>query len=676
MDTPAAAPLLRRVLVCGASSFVGKNLVARLREAGHTVTRFGRGAVGSSVDSQGILSITGPVDQMSANMVLAEAGPFDTVINFILLKDELVEPNQAFMQSLLTFCFGSGVKHLIHISSCSVYAGDLKLANETSPVETDVTRKGPYAALKVAQDRFLLENMPPIEKLNVTFVRPGFVLGPGLLDPMVGMAARLPWNKLLILGDERNSLPVIQRDQVDAALVKIVDRVPMQQASVYILVHPSSPSRRVWLDECCRLLGVGHGTIGVPAFLWRTLAFGAGIVAKLIGMKRNPGRIIRNALRVQWFDSTATEKELGMELSFDWRHALIESMESQTPNFQIPYPPIQWRPTTAKHITFLGYGGIVKQKHLPAIKWIGFNGNIDAYDLRAGVDEKTGQPIRALDGTPISAADLYVVATPGRAHIHAIPVLQQAPQATVMIEKPLCYSRDELAKWTDFAAGRSSPVLVCHNYRFKKNVAQMLEHLRKYNSGQLLHVDLLFQSPPVGKHYPAWRRAEREAQTLLMEYSLHYIDLACMFHSGTWDLSGVRHSLNPLGETSVIQGQLKSDAYTVSFLCRQAISPRRAKLLFTFQNYNIDLGFFPDTFVPYMAPDNPLLYSMERNASAMATGRKILDKLTKKDSDQSHPAAYLAATDPTQNLAAAIELKNLQNFYDVIFRIGDAVYGS
>jgi hypothetical protein len=134
--------------------------------------------------------------------------------------------------------------------------------------------------------------------------------------------------------------------------------------------------------------------------------------------------------------------------------------------------------------------------------------------------------------------------------------------------------------------------------------------------------------------------------------------------------------LNPAGETSVIQGLLSSEAYTVSFICRQAISPRRAKLLFTFQNYNIDLGFFPDTFVPYMAPDTPLLYTMEQNASAVATGRKILDKLTKKDSDQSHPAVYLAATEPVQRLAQAIDVKNLQNFYDLIFRIGDAVYGN
>jgi nucleoside-diphosphate-sugar epimerase len=670
-----AAAESRRVLVCGASSFVGKNLVGRLREAGHVVTRFGRGAIGKTVGADGVVSITGPVDQMPANHVLTDAGPFDTLINFILLKDELVEPNQVFMQSLLTYCLERGVKHLIHISSCSVYAGDLRDANETSPVETDVTRKGPYAALKVAQDRFLLEKMPSIDKLNVTFVRPGFVLGPGLLDPIVGMAARLPWNKLLILGDAKNSLPVISRDLVDASLVQIVGHPPTQQGEVYILVDPQSPSRKVWLDECCRSLGVGRGTIGVPRFMWSMLAFGAGIAAKLARMKRNPGRIIRNALRVQWFNSKETEKKLAMSLQSDWRQALVNSMEAQQTNFQIPYPPIQWHPTAAKKITFLGYGGIVKQKHLPALKWIGFTGEIEAFDLRAGVDEKTGQKIIALDDTPLPASDLYVVATPGRAHIHAIKVLEKAPPATVMIEKPLCYSRDELARWIAFADGRSHPVLACHNYRFKKNVAQMLEHLRKFNPGKLLHVDLLYQSPPVGKHYPAWRRAEREAQTLLMEYSLHYIDVACMFHSGTWDLSQIRHSLNPAGETSVIQGLLSSEAYTVSFICRQAISPRRAKLLFTFQNYNIDLGFFPDTFVPYMAPDSPLLYTLEQNASAMSTGRKILDKLTKKDSDQSHPAAYMAATDPSQNLSKAVELKHLQNFYDLVFRIADAVYG-
>jgi len=59
----------------------------------------------------------------------------------------------------------------------------------------------------------------------------------------------------------------------------------------------------------------------------------------------------------------------------------------------------------------------------------------------------------------------------------------------------------------------------------------MLSHIKKYNTGNI-KVDLVFQSPPVLTMAQAGLRNERKANTLLLDYALHFIDLACMFYPG------------------------------------------------------------------------------------------------------------------------------------------------
>src|SRR5207244_12868821 len=98
-------------------------------------------------------SVTGPVDQLHEHPELAES--FDIVINYILLKDETIERNEKFIESLVKFCFARSVKHLIHISSMSVYSGDVQIVRQDSVVETNAQKKGYYGSVMVAQDLIL-----------------------------------------------------------------------------------------------------------------------------------------------------------------------------------------------------------------------------------------------------------------------------------------------------------------------------------------------------------------------------------------------------------------------------------------------------------------------------------------------------------------------------------------
>ncbi|MGH7867354.1 MAG: hypothetical protein ACREP9_06885, partial [Candidatus Dormibacteraceae bacterium] len=253
-----------------------------------------------------------------------------------------------------------------------------------------------------------------------------------------------------------------------------------------------------------------------------------------------------------------------------WPDLLAQSLDAQVPNFEVP-PPLPEAPRIdATAISFIGYGRIVKQKHLPALQFLGFTGSIAAFDLRESMDQKTGQRIRALGEQLPGTAALHVVATPGPVHTSAVEALEAA-EGPVLVEKPLCVSTKELQHWRRFAASRRWPVFVCHNYRFKRNVRRMSDFLRNHNPGELKHVSLHFQSPSVLADSVAWLRSERAARTLLIDYSVHFLDLACMFGRGEWELESCQHQVDQNGHTSLIMGSFSAN-YRVSFHLRQSFA--------------------------------------------------------------------------------------------------------
>lgn len=667
-DPAAPAPAgpesrVRRVLVCGHTSFAAQGLVDRLARAGHAVTCFSRGEPARAGNV-----VTGPVLEMHENPFLD--APFDTVINYVLLKDEGTEPNLRYVRALIEFCRGHGVGHLIHVSSVSVYCGSVRIVTEDAAVERDPARKGSYGGLKVATENCLAEHLAPSTRLTV--VRPGFILGRGVVSPIVGMAVRLPGDRLLLLGSKRNTVPLISRDLVNEALARLVAGPPGAARESVLLVDRDSPSRREYLEACCRLLGAGRGVTSRPVWLWRLAGWGGELLARTLRLGVRVNRLIAGACRVQRFDAAASEKRLGMSFKTDWRALLRESLDAQEPNFVVPPKAIGPGSLPFDGVAYVGFGRIVRQKHLPALRRLGYGGGVEAFDVRDFEDED-GHKVRAVGGARLAGRGLAVVATPGPSHTAALACLA-AWQGPVLVEKPLCYSRGDLGRWLAFAASRGGRVYVCHNYRFKRNVLEMTDALAHFNPGRLHHVHVDFQSPPVAAERAAWARREREARTLLMDYGVHFLDLACMWGQGPWQAGNTRHKLDARGHTALIEGRLGSDAYSVSFLLRQGFMPRRARLTFTFQNYLVSLGFFPDTCAVQMSDDGPAFHRREARASTRATLRKIADRLLRRDSDASHAAVY-AALAAESAAASGLRVEALRGFYGALFEVAGAVYG-
>ena len=285
----------KKILICGHKSFVATGLTDIIDKMGLTYDCFSRGDVNRNSNV-----VSGPVLDMCSN---TELGQYDTVINFIIIKDQSVEDNIAYIKSLLAFCKDRGVRHLIQISSISVYPNTAEVVTEDSPIETDYHNKGGYAGVKVAIDHYLM--IHPIEGLQVIFVRPGFIYAKnhdickdGIVVSKFGLN--------VLLGNRKTTLPLISRERIHEALLKIV--LSTEKKDVYLLLNPDKTDGTKY-NFVCRQWNIKPICLPKWPFMLATrILKGIGV------LKQNHYLKIVGLFKNTWFDSRETEKSLGMNL--------------------------------------------------------------------------------------------------------------------------------------------------------------------------------------------------------------------------------------------------------------------------------------------------------------------------------------------------------------------------
>lgn len=212
-----------KILVCGHRSFAATGLSDLLSERGHEVDCFSRG----DVKREGSI-VTGDVFAMRDNPFLADR--YDIVFNFILLKEHDTAVNLAYIQELLAFCARKKIKRLVQISSISVYPNDAVLVDEETAIENRINFKGPYAALKIAVDHFLLDAHTPFD---ISFVRPGYIVDGKRPQSFAGIVLKLPLGMGVLMGAKRTPLPLLERRTFHAALAAVVEA--KDSAPVYLM---------------------------------------------------------------------------------------------------------------------------------------------------------------------------------------------------------------------------------------------------------------------------------------------------------------------------------------------------------------------------------------------------------------------------------------------------------
>jgi len=228
------------------------------------------------------------------------ADQYDTVINFILLKDECVENNIEYLSSLHLFC-NQRAKNLIHISSISVYS-DESIVSENTAIETNSNLKGAYSTLKIESDIFLVKQK---KNYNLTFVRPGFIVSELAVSSTAGICINLPLNLSILLGNSKSTLPLINRERMHLALDKICNS--SKKLSCYLLVEKEYSTKYNYIKKRSKRKLI------IPSykatFIISKVLFQIGILnAKRLNQ-------IKGLFRSTRYNASETERALNMSLA-------------------------------------------------------------------------------------------------------------------------------------------------------------------------------------------------------------------------------------------------------------------------------------------------------------------------------------------------------------------------
>lgn len=259
---------MAKVLVTGASGFVGRSLSRELRLAGHEVRPAGRqevGEIGPTTDWAEALRDTEVVMHLAARVHVMSDRATDALAEFRRV-------NTAGTLTLARQAAAAGVRRFVFVSSVKVNG------EETLPAAPfradDVPRpSGPYAVSKHEAEQGLCD-ISRDTGLEIVIIRPPLVYGPGVGANFERMMRWLQRGVPLPLGaiDNRRSL-VAMGNLVD--LLRVCTDHPTAANQVFLVADGEDLSTTALLQRLAAALGRPARLVSVPA---RVLRGGAALV--------------------------------------------------------------------------------------------------------------------------------------------------------------------------------------------------------------------------------------------------------------------------------------------------------------------------------------------------------------------------------------------------------------
>ncbi|WP_123656016.1 NAD-dependent epimerase/dehydratase family protein [Curtobacterium sp. ZW137] len=302
-----------RVLVTGASGFLGRAVAAAVRDAGHEVRTFQRRPSGVP----GVTDVLGTMTD--ADAVRAAVDGVEAVVHLAakvsLAGDpaDFVRVNVDGTRSLVAAARDAGVSRFVFVSSPSVaHTGSSIAGAGASPASPDGAR-GDYARTKAAAELLALDADAP--GFAVVAVRPHLVWGPGDTQLVGRIVDRARRGRLPLLDSGAALIDSCYVDNAASAMVAALAHAADDgvHGNAYVVTNGEPRPVADLLDGICRASGVPTPRWHVPAGVART----AGSLVEAVWRVR-PGvdeppmtRFLAEQLSTShWFDQRRTRRDL------------------------------------------------------------------------------------------------------------------------------------------------------------------------------------------------------------------------------------------------------------------------------------------------------------------------------------------------------------------------------
>ncbi|TFC61291.1 NAD(P)-dependent oxidoreductase [Cryobacterium sp. TMB1-7] len=300
-----------RVLVTGASGFLGRAVAAAIVAAGHEVRCFQRRPSGVAGATDALGSITEPAD------VAAAVAGVDAIVH-LAAKVSLAGPPAEFetvnvggTRTLIAAARTANVQRLVFVSSPSVaHSGASITGSDALPADPDHAR-GDYARTKAAAE--LLALAADSAELRVVAVRPHLVWGPGDTQLIARIVERARAGRLPLLGHGAALIDSTYIDNAAGAIAAALERVDAVHGNAYVITNGEPRPVAELLAGICAAAGVAAPAWRVPASVARAAGSVIETAWRVFPGEDEPPmtRFLAEQLSTaHWFDQRRTRADL------------------------------------------------------------------------------------------------------------------------------------------------------------------------------------------------------------------------------------------------------------------------------------------------------------------------------------------------------------------------------
>lgn len=306
--------MMKKVLVTGATGFLGKYVVKELVEHGYQVRAFGRNSkVGRSLENSSVSYFQG--DLTKADDVLEACKGMDLVVHAGALStvwgpwEDFYQANVLGTKYVLEACRQVGMQRLVYVSSPSIYAApkdQLAIKESDAP---EVNNLNNYIRSKLASER-LFKDYPDVPSI---ILRPRGLFGIGdtsILPRVINLSQKIG---IPLIGDGRQLMDMTCVENV-ALAIRLAIEAPEAKGDIYNITNGEPRAFRDLLEESLTGLGYPIKYRKIPATLLSGIASSLEFLYKTLNLKGEPAltRYTYYLLRYsQTLDISKAEKELG-----------------------------------------------------------------------------------------------------------------------------------------------------------------------------------------------------------------------------------------------------------------------------------------------------------------------------------------------------------------------------
>ena len=305
---------MKKVLVTGATGFLGKYVVEELVEHGYQVRAFGRNSqVGRSLENSSVSFFKG--DLTKADDVLEACKGMDLVVHAGALStvwgpwEDFYQANVLGTKYVLEACRQTDIQRLVYVSSPSVYAApkdQLAIKESDAPEENNLNN---YIRSKLASEK-LFKDYPDVPSI---ILRPRGLFGIGdtsILPRVINLSQKIG---IPLIEDGRQLMDMTCVENV-ALAIRLAIEAPEAKGEVYNITNGEPRTFRDLLEESLTGLGYPIKYRKISASLLSGIASSLEFLYKTLNLKGEPAltRYTYYLLRYsQTLDISKAEKELG-----------------------------------------------------------------------------------------------------------------------------------------------------------------------------------------------------------------------------------------------------------------------------------------------------------------------------------------------------------------------------